>query len=73
MLQCPSNFSYVEVDKAVGLNSIEMRDGTLGSGSQEILEDLDFGTEGLDLKSLGLGSWGLGCLASCVGLPHLSN
>ena len=30
MLQCPPNFSYVEVDKAVGLNSLETRDGNLG-------------------------------------------
>ena len=25
MSQCPLNFSYVEVGKAVGLNSLEMR------------------------------------------------
>ena len=73
MSQYPLNFSYVEVDKTVGLDSLDLTDGNLGSGSQEILEDLDSGTEGLDLKSLGLGSWGLGCLASCVGLPHFSN
>ena len=30
MSQCPPNFSYVEVDKAVGLNSLETRDGNLG-------------------------------------------
>ena len=30
MLQCPPKFSYVEVDKAVGLNSLETRDGNLG-------------------------------------------
>ena len=56
MSQYPPNFSYVEVDKAVGLDSLNLTDGKLGSGSQEILEDLDSGTEGLDLKILGLGS-----------------
>ena len=30
MLQCPPNFSYVEVNKAVGLDSLETRDGNLG-------------------------------------------
>ena len=30
MSQCPPNFSYVEVDKAVGLNSLETRDENLG-------------------------------------------
>ena len=30
MSQYPPNFSYVEVDKAVGLDSLEMRDGNLG-------------------------------------------
>ena len=30
MSQCPPNFSYVEVDKAVGLNSLKTRDGNLG-------------------------------------------
>ena len=30
MLQCPPSFSYVEVDKAMGLNSLETRDGNLG-------------------------------------------
>ena len=30
MSQCPPNFSYVEVDKVVGLNSLETRDGNLG-------------------------------------------
>ena len=30
MLQCPPNFFSVEVDKAVGLNSLETRDGNLG-------------------------------------------
>ena len=73
MSQYPPNFSYVEVDKAVGLNSLEKRGGNLDYDSQEILEDLDFGMEGLDLKSISLGSWGLGCLASCVDLPHFSN
>ena len=73
MSQYPPNFSYVEVDKAVGSNSLETKCGNLGYGLKEILEDLDFGTEGLDLKSLGLGSCGLGCLASCEGLPQSSN
>ena len=73
MSQYPPNFSYVEVDKAVDLDSLDLTDGNLGSGSQEILEDLDFGTRELGLKRLGLGSWGIGCLASCVGLPHFSN
>ena len=63
----------MSVGKAVGLNSLETRGANLGYGSQEILEDLDFGTKGLDLKSLGFGSFGLGCLANCVGLPHSSN
>ena len=30
MSQCPLNFSYVEVDKAVGLDSFDLRDGNLG-------------------------------------------
>ena len=30
MSQCPPNFSYVEVDKDVGLNSLKTRDGNLG-------------------------------------------
>ena len=30
VLQCPPNFSYVVVDKAMGLNSLETRDGNLG-------------------------------------------
>ena len=29
MSQYPPNFSYVEVDKAVGLNSLETRGGNL--------------------------------------------
>ena len=29
MSQSPPNFSYVEVDKVVGLNSLETRDGNL--------------------------------------------
>ena len=53
MLQCPPNFSYVGVGKAVGFDSLEKRGGNLGLDSQEILEDLDFGIEGLDLKNLG--------------------
>ena len=60
MSQYLPSFSYVEVDKAVGLNSTETRGENLGSGSQETLEDLDFGM-------------GLGWLANCVGLPHFSN
>ena len=30
MSQCPPNFSYVEVGKAVGLNSLETRGANLG-------------------------------------------
>ena len=30
MLQCPQNFSYVEVGKAVGFDSLEKRGETLG-------------------------------------------
>ena len=30
MSQCPPNFSYLDVDKAVGLNSLETRGGNLG-------------------------------------------
>ena len=30
MSQYPPNFSYVEVDKVVGLNSLETRGGNLG-------------------------------------------
>ena len=30
MLQCHPNFSYVEVDKVVGLDSLEAKDGNLG-------------------------------------------
>ena len=30
MSQYPPNFPYVEVDKAVGLNSLETRGGNLG-------------------------------------------
>ena len=35
--------------------------------------DLDFGIEGLDLKSLCFGSSGLGYLENGFGLPHSSN
>ena len=73
MPQYPPNFSYVEVDKAVGLDSLGLTDGNLGYGSQEILKDLDYEIEGLDLKNLGFDNWVLDCLASCVGLPHFSN
>ena len=73
MSQCPPNFSYVEVGKAEGLYSLEKRGANFGSSSQETLKDLDFGTEELDLKSLGFGSFSLGCLANGVGLPHSSN
>ena len=59
MSQYPPNFSYVEVDKAVSLDSLDLTDGNLGSSSQEILEDLDSGTEGLDLKAL---VWVVGAL-----------
>ena len=48
-------------------------DGNLDWGSHEILEDLDSVTEGLNLKNLGFDNWGLGCLSSCVDLPHFSN
>ena len=30
MSQCPPNFSYVEVDKAVGLDSLETMNRNLG-------------------------------------------
>ena len=73
MSQYPPNFSYVEVDKAVGLDFLDFMDGNPYWGSQEILEDLDSETEGLDLKNLGFQNWDLGCLESCVGLPHFSN
>ena len=81
MSQCPPEFSYVEVGKAVDFDSLEMRgenlgkdsQENLGKDSQEILEDLDFGIEALDLKSLGFGSSGLGYLANGFGLPHSSN
>ena len=53
MSQHPPNFSYVEADKAAGLDSLDLRDGNLGWGSQEILEDLDSEAEGLDFKNLG--------------------
>ena len=53
MSQYPPNFSYVEVDKAVGLDFLDLMDGNLDWGSQEILEDLDSETEGLDLENLG--------------------
>ena len=52
MSQYPPNFSYVEVDKAVGLDFLDLMDGSLDWGSQEILEDLDSKTEGLGLKNL---------------------
>ena len=73
MSQYPPNFSYVEVDKAVDLDSLDLTDGNLDLRSQEILEDLDSETEGLDLKNLGFDNWGVSCLASYVGLPHFSN
>ena len=53
MSQYPSNFSYVEVDNAVGLDSLGLTDGNLDYGSQEILKDLDSEMKGLDLKNLG--------------------
>ena len=53
MSQYPPNFSYVEVDKAVGLDFLDLVDGNLDWGSQEILEDLDYETEGMDLENLG--------------------
>ena len=73
MSQYPPNFSYVKADKVVDLDSLDLMDGNLDWVSQEILEDLDSETEGLDLKNLGFDNWGLGCLASCVGLPHFFN
>ena len=63
----------MEVDKAVGLDSLDSTDGNLDYGSQEILEDLDSEMEELDLKNLGFDNWVLDCLASFVGLPHFSN
>ena len=73
MSQYPPNFSYVEVDKAVGSDSLDLTNGNLDYGSQEILEDLDSEMEELDLKNLDFNKWGLGCLVRCVGLPHFSN
>ena len=73
MSQYPPNFSYVEVDKAVDLDFLDLMDGNLDWGSQEILEDLDSEMEGLDLKNLGFDNWVLDFLAICVGLPHFSN
>ena len=52
MSQYPPNFSYVEAYRVVGLDSLDLMDGNLDWGSQEILEDLDSETEGLDLKNL---------------------
>ena len=73
MSQYPPNFSYVEVDKAVGLDSLDLLDENLGKGSQGILEDRDSGTEGLGLENLGLENWRFDWLASYVGLPQFSN
>ena len=73
MLQYSPNFSYMEVDRVMGLDSLDLMDGNLDWGSQGILEDLDSGTEGLDLKNLGFENWDLDCLASCLGLLHFSN
>ena len=73
MSQYPPNFSYVEVDKAVGLDSLDLLDENLGWGSQGILEDLDSEMEELDLKNPGFDNRVLDCLASYVGLPHFSN
>ena len=73
MSQYPPNFYYVEVDKVVGLDSLDLTDGNLDKGSQEILGDLDSKMEELDLKNLGFDKWDLDCLASYVGLPHFSN
>ena len=73
MSQYLPNFSYVEVDKAVSLDSFDSTDGNLDYGSQEILGDLDSEMEELDLKTLGFDKWDLDCLASYVDLPHFSN
>ena len=73
MSQCPPNFSYVKVGKAVDLDSLEKRGENLGYGSYGILEDLDFGTRGLDLKNLSFGTFGLGYLEKSVGLPRSSS
>ena len=73
MSQYPPNFSYVEVDKDMGLDSLDLTDGTLDLGSQEILGDLDSEIEELDLKNLGFDKWDLDCLASYVGLLNFSN
>ena len=73
MSQCPPNFSYVEVGTTIGFDSLEKRGGNLGEDLQEILDDLDFGTGGLDLKNLGFGSSSLGYLANGFGLLHSSN
>ena len=53
----------MEVDKVVGLDSLDY----------EILEDLDYEMEELDLKNLDSDNWDLDCLASYVGLPYFSN
>ena len=73
MLQYPPNFYYVEVGIVVDLDSLEKRGENLGQGSQEILEDLDFGTGGLDLKNIGFGSFVLGYLENGVGLSRSSS
>ena len=73
MSQYPPNFSYVEVDKAVGLYSLDLTMETLIRVHKEILEDLDSKMEELDLKTLVFDKWDLDCLASYVGLPHFSN
>ena len=73
MSQYPPNFSYVEVDKAVGLDFLDLMDGNLDWSSKEILKDLDYETEGLGLQNLGFENCDLGCFASCVPLPHFSN
>ena len=73
MSQYPPNFSYVEVDKAAGLDSLYSTDGNLDYGSQEILGDLDSEMEESDLKNHGFDNWVLHCSASYVGLPRFSN
>ena len=49
MLVYPPNFSYVEVGKAVGLDSLDLMDGNLDYGSQKILGGLDSEIEELNL------------------------
>ena len=57
------DFSYVEVGKAVSLNSLDSVDDNLDWSFPEILGGLDSEMEEWNLENLGLDSEGLGCLA----------